>query len=78
MKCANNTTVIGYYQGKGSSKRIIKKGEAVKCLPGVPHRHGASKDDELIQIAITNTQKGATVWLETVREEEYNTEKRTF
>ena len=62
----------GYYQEKGSPKRTIKKGEVVKCPPGVPHWHGASKDDELIQIAITNTQKGATVWLERVTDETYN------
>jgi quercetin dioxygenase-like cupin family protein len=61
-----------YYQEKGSAKRIIKKGEVVKCPPNIPHWHGAGKDDELIQIAITNTQKGATVWLETVTDEEYN------
>ncbi|NEU08471.1 cupin domain-containing protein [Flavihumibacter sp. R14] len=62
----------GYYQEKGSPKRIIKKGESIKCPPGVPHWHGASKDEELIQVAITNTQKGATVWLEPVSDEEYN------
>lgn len=62
----------GYYQEKGSAKRIIRKGEVIKCPPGVPHWHGASKDDALIQVAITNTQKGATVWLKTVTDEEYN------
>lgn len=61
----------GYYQEKGSPKRIIKKGEVVKCSPDVEHWHGASKDDTLIQIAITNTQKGATVWLERVTDEIY-------
>jgi quercetin dioxygenase-like cupin family protein len=62
----------GYYQEKAGAKRIIKKGEVVKCPPGVPHWHGASRDEELIQIAITNTQKGAPVWLEKVTDEEYN------
>lgn len=62
----------GYYQEKGSPKRIIKKGEAVKCPPDVPHWHGASKDEELIQVAVTNTQKGAVVWLEAVTDEEYH------
>lgn len=66
------TSGTGYYQEKGSPKRIIKKGEVIKCPPDVPHWHGASKDDELIQVAITNTQKGATVWLEKVTDEEYN------
>ncbi|MDE3184091.1 MAG: carboxymuconolactone decarboxylase family protein [Bacteroidota bacterium] len=62
----------GYYQEKGSPKRIIKKGDVINCPPNIPHWHGASKDDELIQIAITNTQKGAPVWLEAVTDEEYN------
>lgn len=63
---------VGYYQEKDSPKRIIRKGEVVKCPPNVPHWHGASKDEELIQIAITNTQNGATVWLDAVTDEEYN------
>jgi alkylhydroperoxidase/carboxymuconolactone decarboxylase family protein YurZ/quercetin dioxygenase-like cupin family protein len=61
----------GYYQEKGGPKRIIKKGEVMKCPLNVPHWHGASKDDELIQIAITNTQNGPTVWMQPVSEEEY-------
>ena len=40
--------------------------------PKVAHWHGASKDEALIQVAITNTDKGATVWLERVTEEEYD------
>jgi len=35
------------------------------------HRHGASKEDELIQNAVTNTQKGATDWLVKITDEEY-------
>ena len=66
------TDGTGYYQEKGGQKRIIKKGDVINCPPNIPHWHGASKDDELIQIAITNTQKGATVWSETVTDEEYN------
>lgn len=46
----------GYYQEQGSPKRIIKKGDTIKCPPNVPHWHGASKDEKLIQIAITNNQ----------------------
>ena len=63
----------GYYQEKGGPKRIIKKGETVKCPPNVQHWHGASKNEELIQVAITNTQKGTVVWLKPVTEEEYDT-----
>ncbi len=63
---------IGYYQEKGSPKKIIRKGDVVNCPANVPHWHGASATEELIQIAITNTQNGAVVWLQPVTDEEYN------
>ena len=66
------TAGTGYYQEKGSPKRIIKKGDIVNCPANVPHWHGASKDEALVQVAITNTQNGATVWLEKVTDVEYN------
>lgn len=62
----------GYYQEKGHSKRIIKKGDVINCPANVPHWHGASKDDKLVQIAITNTSKGSVVWQEKVMDHEYN------
>lgn len=62
----------GYYQEKGSPKKIIKKGEVIKCPPNVEHWHGASKDEKLVQIAVTNTQNGPPVWLQPVTDEEYN------
>ncbi len=62
---------VGYYQEKGSLKKILHKGDVVKCLPNVPHWHGASPDQEFIQIAITGRQKGPTEWLQAVTEEEY-------
>ena len=61
----------GYYQEKGSPKRIFRKGEVIKCPPNVAHWHGASPDKEFIQIAITSAHNGSTVWLEPVTEEEY-------
>jgi quercetin dioxygenase-like cupin family protein len=66
------TRGIGYYQEKDRPKRLLQKGDVVKCPPNVPHWHGASNDHEFIQIAITNTAMGATVWLQQVTEEEYN------
>lgn len=62
----------GYYQEQGSLKRIIKKGDSIKCPPNIPHWHGASKDEQLIQIAITNNQNGPTIWLNKVTDEEYH------
>ncbi|MES2847557.1 MAG: carboxymuconolactone decarboxylase family protein [Bacteroidota bacterium] len=65
----------GYYQELGRPKKIIKKGESIKCPPNIPHWHGASNNEQLIQIAITNNQNGPTVWLQKVTEEEYNSLK---
>lgn len=62
---------VGYYQEKGSPKKILRKGDTVKCPPNVVHWHGASVDSGFVQVAITNTQKSAVVWLQPVTDEEY-------
>jgi quercetin dioxygenase-like cupin family protein len=61
----------GYYQEKGSPKKILHKGDVVKCLPNVPHWHGASADKEFIQVAITSRKNGPTEWMNPVTDEEY-------
>ena len=63
---------VGYYQEKGQPKKILRKGQSVKCPPNLPHWHGASRDTAFIQLAITNNQKGATVWMEAVSDSVYN------
>lgn len=65
------TDGIGYYQEKGKSKVMLRKGDVAKCPPNVPHWHGASADSKFVQIAITGRQKGPTVWLETVTDSVY-------
>lgn len=66
---------VGYYQEKDSPKKILQKGDVIKCLPNVPHWHGASSDKAFIQIAITNTQNGPVIWLEPVTDAEYKGKK---
>jgi quercetin dioxygenase-like cupin family protein len=66
------TEGVGYYQEKGSAKRMLRKGDVVKCPPNVPHWHGASHDQQFIQVAITNALNGPVVWLQPVTDEEYN------
>lgn len=61
----------GYYQEKGSEKRILRKGDVVKCPANTPHWHGASAEKSFIQIAITSRVDGPTEWLEPVPDEEY-------
>lgn len=63
---------VGYYQEEGKEKVIVRKGEVVKCPIDVPHWHGASADTAFVQIAITGREKGETVWLKPVTDEEYN------
>jgi quercetin dioxygenase-like cupin family protein len=66
---------VGYYQEKGQPKKILRKGDAVKCPSNVPHWHGASADTAFVQIAITGRDKGETVWLQAVTDSVYNSLK---
>ncbi|MCM4153758.1 cupin domain-containing protein [Arenibacter sp. N53] len=61
----------GYYQEKGSPKRILRKGDAVKCPPNVLHWHGASSGSDFIQLAISSSEIGPTEWMDAVSDEEY-------
>ena len=63
---------VGYYQEKGSPKKILRKGDVVKCPPNIPHWHGASPDQPFVQIAITGRENGPTEWLQPVTDEEYD------
>ena len=62
---------VGYYQEKGQAKKILKRGDVIKCPSNVPHWHGASVNEGFVQVAITNRHLGETVWLQEVTEEEY-------
>ncbi|MCX2585346.1 MULTISPECIES: cupin domain-containing protein [unclassified Pedobacter] len=65
------TDGVGYYQEKGKSKIILRKGDVVKCPPNIPHWHGASPDTAFVQVALTGREKGATVWLDAVGDDDY-------
>ena len=65
----------GFYQEKGSPKRILKKGDAVKCPPNTPHWHGASDTEAFVQIAITDRSEGSTQWFDVVTKETYLSQK---
>lgn len=66
------TDGVGYYQEKGQPKKILRKGDVIKCPPNIPHWHGASADTAFVQVAITVREGGPTVWLEAVTNEEYS------
>lgn len=65
------TEGVGYYQEKGKAKLVVRKGEIITCQPGIVHWHGSSVETGVTYLAISPAQKGATVWLEKVSEEEY-------
>lgn len=65
------TEGVGYYQEKGQTKKVLRKGDVIKCPPNLPHWHGASVDTAFVQVAITNRHLGETVWLHEVSDEEY-------
>lgn len=62
---------VGYYQEKGHPKKTLRKGDVIKCPPNIPHWHGASPDSSFIQVAVTGREKGATIWLKPVTDQEY-------
>lgn len=65
------TDGAGFYQERGKPKQLVRKGEVIKCLPGVEHWHGASNETGVTYIATYSTKKGTTVWLQPVTEEEF-------
>lgn len=62
---------VGYYQEKGQSKKLIRRGDVIKCPANIPHWHGASADSYFVQVAVTNRHLGETVWLQEVTQDEY-------
>lgn len=66
------TDGVGYYQEKGQPKKILHKGDVIKCPANVEHWHGASKDSYFVQVAVTDNKNGSVEWLQTVTEEEYH------
>ncbi|MGE8527218.1 cupin domain-containing protein [Chryseobacterium rhizosphaerae] len=39
---------VGFYQEKGQPKKILHKGDVIKCSPHVEHWHGTSKDSYFV------------------------------
>lgn len=69
------TDGTGYYQEKGKPRQTVRKGEIIKCQPGVEHWHGATPTSGVTYLATTPTQKGRTIWFKRVTDEEYAGEK---
>ncbi|HET9431982.1 MAG TPA: DUF4440 domain-containing protein, partial [Chitinophagaceae bacterium] len=65
----------GYYQEKGKPKKTVRKGDTIKCPPGLEHWHGATPETGFTYLATTPTQKGKTIWLQKVTNDQYFGEK---
>ena len=65
------TDGTGYYQERGSTRKIVRKGDIIKCAPDVEHWHGAAPNSSFTYVAVTPTTKGRTIWLKKVTDEEY-------
>ena len=65
----------GYYQEKGKTAQLVKKGDVVKCLPGVEHWHGSTPTTGVTYLAVS--PKSSTTWLHPVNEQTYLNLERT-
>ena len=66
----------GYHQIKGQPREELKKGDIVKCPPGVIHWHGASPKSGMQQLyIIPNIGKGIVKWMQPVTDAEYDGKK---
>lgn len=67
------TDGAGLYQEKGKAIRVIRKGDVIRCEPGVIHWHGATPSEKMTHIAITGSNaSGRVIWMEEVTDAEYN------
>jgi quercetin dioxygenase-like cupin family protein len=69
------TDGTGYYQEKGKPRQTVHKGDVIKCLPNVEHWHGSTQDSGFTYLATTPAQKGKTVWLQKVTDDQYRGQK---
>ena len=61
----------GYHQIKGQELEEIKKGDVIKCPPGVSHWHGAVKNNVMSHLVILpNIAEGGAIWQDEVAFEE--------
>ena len=62
----------GFYQEKGGTAQIIQRGDVINIPENIEHWHGASPNEKLVHIAITNFKENVNVvWLQPVTDEQY-------
>ena len=71
------TEGTGYYQEKGKPIQVVHKGDVIKCVPGLPHWHGAAPKSSFTYLAVRRiVQRITPQWLQRVTDEEYNSAKK--
>ena len=61
-----------FYQEKGGTVQIIQTGDVINIPENIEHWHGASPNEKLGHIAITNFKENVNVvWLHPVTDEQY-------
>ena len=66
------TSGTGWVQEEGGQKREIRPGDVIWTPPGVKHWHGATANNGMTHLAITETVDGKNVdWMEKVTDEQY-------
>lgn len=66
------TAGTGWVQEEGGAKRVVRPGDVVWTPPGIKHWHGATAENGMSHIAITNMRDGKGVeWMEKVADEQY-------
>jgi 4-carboxymuconolactone decarboxylase len=56
----------------GKPKQIVRKGDVIKCSPGVQHWHVASPESDFAYFPVNSAQNGKTIWLKRLTGEEYH------
>lgn len=65
----------GYYQERGKPRQTVRKGDVIRCQPGIEHWHGATPTSGVTYIATTPTQKGKIIWFGRVADADYSGNK---
>jgi quercetin dioxygenase-like cupin family protein len=68
----------GFYQVKGKPAQLLVKGSVVNIPENTEHWHGASVNNKLVHIAITNYKGDSNVvWLQPVSDQDYQEVNKT-
>ncbi|NNK27543.1 MAG: cupin domain-containing protein [Flavobacteriaceae bacterium] len=66
----------GYYQERGKTPMIMKKGDVIKCAKDTEHWHTSSAESSVSYIAVYG--KAPTIWTEKLTQEYYDSVAKTL